>query len=122
MQAASRCAALNVLDFDLVPAHAERPKYRHLVGELIDQLRLGAVAEGHFAPGFDLIRDLFEQVAMAGVMLFSEFTRTNAALDLVIQIALPLPVAHHPLCTLCGHLQQQAIRLVQSAERLKRTK
>lgn len=62
---------LNVLDFDLVPAHAERPEDGHLFGELIDQRRLGAVAEGHFAPGFDLMRDLFEQVAMAGVVLFS---------------------------------------------------
>jgi hypothetical protein len=38
----------DILDFDLVPAHAERPEDRHLVGELIDQCRLRAVPELHF--------------------------------------------------------------------------
>jgi len=75
-------ACSDVLDFDLVPGHAEWTKHGHLLGELIDQCRLRAVPELHFVAGFDLIGDLFKQVAVFGVVLFSEFTRTNAALDL----------------------------------------
>jgi hypothetical protein len=57
----------------------ERPEDRHLFGELIDQRRLRAVSELHFAAGFDLMRDLFEQVTVL----------------LVSQIALP----PHGVCT-----------------------
>jgi hypothetical protein len=56
-------ALTDILDFDLVPAHAGGPEDRHLVGELIDQCRLRAVPELHFAAGFDLIGDLFKHVA-----------------------------------------------------------